>query len=904
MSEQELAERLDEIAQLPFGRAKIAAVEEVLRQIDAQGSPRLQYVGRLLATGAYQHSGEPAKAFVTFSWCIAAYDRGEGDEEHDHQLFWAFKWIVSSLTLFPEVPLDRTYAVLDDMERRYQLAGHTMNPVHQYRETVAQHVGDVETADEQYRLWCAAPRGEMSDCDGCEPSSKASYLAWRGRDEDAIALAEPVLSGELTCIQQPQGILVELLLPYLRTGRLDEAADAHRRAYRAIQGNASKLSRLAEHLQFCVASGNQARGVELIERHLGWLEEQPTPYADMDFSASAAAVLRQVADDGFAELTIKRGAGEVGIAALRDELTERALVLAARFDARNGTSEQGNRVRAVLATAPIVEHLPLSGPVRRAAPEVVPAPAPIDLPDSAAELADLAERAAQLWNFAEADAIWAHFDEVDPDPALAGRRLNAQAGMQSRREPELAEQTWRESIAAYEAAGDELGKQTPIGRAALLRCHLGELEEGFAELAASVAKVDELGTAKQRAWAHLRLLGGLQVAHRVDDFAGEVAKIRQLVNEVDEPLLAAQAAMASAEVTGVRADAERAVELYRGFGRSDVLCEAVLLSARLRASEGDLDAAYELLSEALTATELAIRGRAGHLRGQIALDLERPDEAYQALVGAVAALTVADQVVPAAFAGVDLAAACLATKRLNEVADAAEDALPVLINLGADAELARARFLLARAYQQLRQPEEALELLDQVADFCATDNNQAGVGQMREISAEILDELDRDADAAKRFADAADAFGADEMLLEQLGCLRRTALSWLWAQEPERAVSALNGAEQLASVVPDQEPQAIWALAILGYDAARILANTGSPAEALVRVQPAAERFRQLEATTEATIADILRGRLLLDMGRHLEAQRVLTAALKALPEDAQGPREDLTELLSRVVVS
>jgi tetratricopeptide (TPR) repeat protein len=400
------------------------------------------------------------------------------------------------------------------------------------------------------------------------------------------------------------------------------------------------------------------------------------------------------------------------------------------------------------------------------------------------------------------------------------------------------------------------------------------------------------------------LLSGLQVADRVDDFADEIAKIQQLIADVDDDLLAAQAAMACAEVTGVRAEAERAVELYRGFGRSDVLCEALLLAARLRASEGDLEGAYELLPAALTANELAIRGRAGHLRGQIALDLDRGAQAYEALVGAVAALTVADQVFPAAFASVDLAAACLVTNRPNELADAAEDALPVLVELGADGEIARARFLLARAYRDLRQPEQALELLDQVADFCAGENNQAGVGQMREVSAEILDELDRDAEAAQRFADAADAFGADEMLLEQLGCLRRTALSWLWAEEPERAVAALNGAEQLASVVPDQEPQAIWALALLGYDAARILANTGSAAEALVRVQPAAERFRQLEATTEATIADILRGRLLLDLGRHLEAQRVLTAALKALPEDAQGPRADLTDLLSRVVVS
>ncbi|WP_279583025.1 hypothetical protein [Fodinicola feengrottensis] len=95
--------------------------------------------------------------------------------------------------------------------------------------------------------------------------------------------------------------------------------------------------------------------------------------------------------------------------------------------------------------------------------------------------------------------------------------------------------------------------------------------------------------------------------------------------------LAAQAAMDSAEVTGERASAERAVELFRSLGPSNVLCEALILAARLRASDGDLEGAYALLPDALTATEQAIRGRAWHLRGQLAMDLEREAEAYESL---------------------------------------------------------------------------------------------------------------------------------------------------------------------------------------------------------------------------------------------------------------------------------
>ena len=116
-----------------------------------------------------------------------------------------------------------------------------------------------------------------------------SHLVARGRDEEALALAEPVLNRQLTCTEQPQGILTKLLLPYLRTGRLAEAADAHRRAYRVVRGNLADLDDIAEHVLFCARTGNAPRGLELVERHLGWLDKAPSPIMTPCSAASAAA---------------------------------------------------------------------------------------------------------------------------------------------------------------------------------------------------------------------------------------------------------------------------------------------------------------------------------------------------------------------------------------------------------------------------------------------------------------------------------------------------------------------------------------------------------------------------------------------------------------------------------------
>ena len=226
-TEQQLWALLDQTYSMPYGPGQIALVEQVVTHADALRLTDLAFAARMQATQAYVYGGERARSFATFAWCLAGFDR-DPQAHHGFQrtLLWHFKYMVSALTRFPEVPLERTYGVLDDMERRWRETGHSMHAVHAYRHEVAAHIGDVEAAEAYYRQWCAAPRDDLSDCVGCDPTSKAWWLANQGRDEEAVALGDVILSGQLTCSEQPQSMLITLMVPYLKTGRLDEARPA------------------------------------------------------------------------------------------------------------------------------------------------------------------------------------------------------------------------------------------------------------------------------------------------------------------------------------------------------------------------------------------------------------------------------------------------------------------------------------------------------------------------------------------------------------------------------------------------------------------------------------------------------------------------------------------------------
>lgn len=310
MSDDDLWRLLHEAHNMPYGAGQTAALEQLIRRADAGDDRHLAFAARMQATTGYVYGGEPAKSFVTFSWCLAEFDRDPQPyhQRFAHQLLWHFKYMVSAMLKFPELPLDRTYAVLDDMERRYRDTGHSLQAVYKHRYLVASHLGAHDEAAEWYRRWMTTPRDALSDCAGCDPTTQVHHLCEVGRHDEAVALAEPVLAGRLSCTEQPQAILTALLPAYLRTGRSEAARDAHREAYRRLRSNLSDLWEIADHVEFCTLTGNDARALELVERHLDWLDRAPTPAAAMHFAATAAAALRQVPG----ELTVHRRASATG----------------------------------------------------------------------------------------------------------------------------------------------------------------------------------------------------------------------------------------------------------------------------------------------------------------------------------------------------------------------------------------------------------------------------------------------------------------------------------------------------------------------------------------------------------------------------------------------------------------
>lgn len=884
-SADELRALLEQASHLPYGASRIALVEQVVRHADTLADPDLAFSARMHATTAYVYGGEPAKSFVSFSWCLSDFDRNPAPyhQRWTHNLLWHFKYMVSAMTKFPEIPLDRTYAVLDDMERRYREGGHSMQAVLKHRYLVADHIGDEDEAERLYAQWTTAARDDLSDCAGCDPTTKVNHLRWHGRDEEAVALAEPVLAGRLSCSEQPQSILEALTVPYLRTGRLEQAVDAHRRSYQRFRGNLADLWDIGDTIAFCARTGNEHRGLEILRRHVDWLAKAPTPAAGMHFAAGAGLLLRRLGELGYDDTEVTAGRT---VAALRTELTEHATGLARRFDARNGTTARSEEIAEQLAAEPYDVVLPLSptarpAPAQPARPAPRPAAVPADL--SAAELVARAE--SQMQQDADEDmrATLAAFDQRFPDldalaPEVAARRMRLRGDSRwtDDEDPAGAIEAWLRSAELFEAAGDPVEAGASRAQAGLGHCLLGAPDEGLPWLEQDVARHEGGGDQRRLANALSRWALAMARQDRLDEAidaqrrAGVAAAAAGLPRKsAREALRLAGYLYAVQRGEEAQAAALSALTFYRESGPDALRAEAAL---RVGEAAPDFASGLEFFAEAVAhaGPELALQAHWAH--GFSLMRLDRPAEALADLVEVVATSTERQEDGIGGIARLELARAYWRTGRFIEAAEVAEEAV-VRLDRGDDPGAAdEARFTLALAYRDLGSLPEALATYDEL--IARLDGNPAGRGQMRENSADVLYRMDRDAEAADRFGEAAEDLRAADDPLGEVRALRRRVLASRWADLPDQALETAARARELLAALPD-EPPVIWEAASLDHETAAVLVRIDDEAGALDRLAGVADKFRTIGADANADEVDLFEAQLLVNLDRPADAEVV-----------------------------
>ncbi|MET8805843.1 hypothetical protein [Streptomyces sp. NPDC004546] len=679
----ELYQALQENDRRPYGRTRTVTAEELVDTAEQFAEPLPLVHALLELQEAYTYGSEPRKSPVVFARLLTLFDEQPDvfDERLRHMLFWRFKWVAHALRQLPEIPLTSLRQWLTEMRDRYEKAGLGLQPYYGQAYQLAAHIGEDTTP--AYELWAGRTRTRLSDCEACEICERALYHLTAGDDERALRTWEPVLAGKESCQEEPARSVSYALLPLLRTGHTDRARELHLAGYRACRRNPSMSQEVGRHLEFCALTGNEARGLELLAENRSLFDEVDSPLDLLGFLTGVEVLLQRVESLGHGELPAAGYAGRTWtVAALRAEVRGRADDLAARFDARNGTTAHTDRRRARLDRAPLLDALELTlrtrglDDVSPATPAAAPtARTAAAVPESLPELIVRA-RALDEQGHPDAAACWARLrtlvaapDYAHPDDPAVGPLVLLRADLLADEAGRVGEKDrFEEAAARYEEAARLYDEAGAPGHAALARaCALlptGEIpaeradgaEAKAAALTAAHAALVRLheettGLAPYQEARLLRLRASalglrLQTSGNEEHVAPVFAEVDLLLDFATRHDIAGQVSGAlllrastyalSGDLPAAATEIDALLDRLKTHGPAWHLPRTLGLRGRIQLGLRDAQAAHADLTESLrlAADWPSDRGDTARLHGdlaQVCMHLGRPDEALRHL---------------------------------------------------------------------------------------------------------------------------------------------------------------------------------------------------------------------------------------------------------------------------------
>ncbi|MFD9478298.1 MULTISPECIES: tetratricopeptide repeat protein [Streptomyces] len=902
LTREEIVRGLAENRESPNGSARNAHAEALAGAAETSGDRALFREALDNLINAYLYSSESSRMLVPFARLLQEYDKDPAAFSHwdAHSLFWQFKWVATAISDSPGIPLESATGWLDEMERRYRIAGYSERPVREAELWLADAIGEDERAERAFRRWLAAERDDMSDCRACELNSQGQYAVLHGDDAEALELWKPVLDGDLTCAEEPHRLLATSLVPLLRLGRADEARSHHLRGYRMARGNESLLPSVGKHIEFCALTGNEPRGLEILAEHATHVAPLANLDDRLDFHGGILVLLRRLRALGHGRTPAVPYEGSPRtVDELYEVLYAGCLDIARQFDARNGTTRVSDRFLAQVGREPLLAELPLG--VRSAAlPQTTSAPAPAPAPHepgpalTAAAFTELVERARRARDLGHpgTDALWAEvavrldaLAEADPlvRADLADQQALAAGRSGAKEAPEL-----------LSAVRDDYRALGVAERAALAELRL-----------ASVAA--QSGAAPTEVRALLRV--ALRSAEALD--AAEPLRARRIAL-VELSAIRMESYLRSVETPdgGDHHDhhGELAAELTDFVAAhegtlADLVSEAEEMLGRVALTQGDPERALPLL--AASAARAALAGRPWQavdplvLRAGVLMTLERPEEAEAA---ARSALEHAAEVTDAETQGVvRLTLADILLQRGDATAESAEHALAAAhwfdqAGLTADGG-AQARLLLARAYARDGRSAEAVEVLQSALADLLEHGDQQEVS-VREFLGDLLRRLNEPRLAAEQYLLAAEVAKGWEDPRPQAGLAHSAADTLSDAGLAVEAAAAYERAlelHRLTGEVPVAEVRILRSLAWLGLreevtatavsGARKRMEEAAEVLEAALAADPAAPELRSELAQTWHQLAQVL--------DRHVNTNE---QSYEATDEDVENDRDHVDD--------
>ena len=202
---------------------------------------------------------------------------------------WKFKWIVSGVAKSSVIEKEFIDEVNEAMLFYYERL--ELSLASYYKALMNQNIdmGDAREAKSNYELWKKLAKDDMGDCEACEASGEIAYLNFIGEHAAALELAEPLLSGELTCSEVPHITYAPILFSMIALGRTWEAKTLLPKAAATIETNPRVVNQIAPLIEIAVRLDERETALNLARKHSAAILEGNDDLNDLRFFIAVSA---------------------------------------------------------------------------------------------------------------------------------------------------------------------------------------------------------------------------------------------------------------------------------------------------------------------------------------------------------------------------------------------------------------------------------------------------------------------------------------------------------------------------------------------------------------------------------------------------------------------------------------
>ena len=298
---EQIQSLFDRAAVQEEGPVQSALIEEAVRLADSIQDEWLQFFTRISYVSAAFHAGEADKMMVALGWCVAAAERTPEKYPAD-VLIGGLEEAAAYVASFPDISRKQIEQLLDQLEQKTREAGLGLRSLYRDRCFNALWLGDHDHARELYATM-AQHRDHKWQGDSLR-LFQTDYHIQLGEPKQAYRVVAPILSRS-----DSSGMYIWAasfaLRPLIDLQKWDEASEVHRRAYPLIQRNPKYIELVGHHLQYLAASGDLARGLTLLEKHLGQAIEASSIRSGFEFMLAGWALFRRVIVESTLQVSIR-----------------------------------------------------------------------------------------------------------------------------------------------------------------------------------------------------------------------------------------------------------------------------------------------------------------------------------------------------------------------------------------------------------------------------------------------------------------------------------------------------------------------------------------------------------------------------------------------------------------------